>query len=167
MIVGWTGHRPDVFQRPELAQREVGRAADALLEGTPELEFVSGGQRGVDLWAADAARARGIPFHLVLPVPPRSLTRHWAPEERQALDDGVSHAASVAIIDADETEGPLAYDRRNEAIVRRSDRIVAVWTGVRQGGTFYTLSAARARGVAVEERRLAPAAMIRTAGRGL
>ena len=167
MVVGWTGHRPDVFRDVVLARWEVERAADALVGRWPEIEFVCGGQRGVDLWAAAAAIARNVAFHVVLPIPATGFARGWNPEEQRSLSAVLRRAASLEIVDPNSAEGPLTYDRRNEAIVRRSELIVAVWTGIRRGGTFYTLCAARARGLAVEEWRLEPAGRIRVGGRGL
>jgi hypothetical protein len=167
VIVGWTGHRPDIFRDPSLARGEVERTADALAGRWSELEFVCGGQRGVDLWAAAAALTRSLALHLALPLPLDSLTTGWAPPDRQSLVDLHGRAASIEVADPENAEGALAYDRRNEAIVRRSGLIVAVWTGVRRGGTFHTLCAAWVQGVAVEERRLEPAGVIRAGQRGL
>lgn len=167
MVVGWTGHRPDVFRDPELARQEVERAAESLVGHWPELEFVSGGQRGVDLWVAAAAIAWSVTLRIVLPIPAPQFAQDWAPGDRRSLEDVLGRAESVEVMDREGGEGSLAYDRRNETIVRRSGLIVAVWTGVRRGGTFYTLCAARARGLAVEDHRLEPAPAIRTRGRGL
>ncbi len=167
ITVGWTGHRPDVFRDPELARGEVERMADALAASGGELEFVCGGQRGVDLWAAAAAITRSLGLRVVLPNPPGRFTLGWTPADRRSLESVLGRAASMEILDPEGLEGPLAYDRRNEAIVRRASLIVAVWTGIRRGGTFHTLCAAWTRGLPVEERRLDPARRIRLGRRGL
>ncbi len=117
----------------------------------PGVEFVCGGQRGVDQWAAEAARKHGVPFHLVLPTDLAPFSRDWLPVHRAALAKLMTLAASVESIDSRDELGSLAYDLRNEAVVRRADALVVVWTGLRWGGTFQTLCAARARGVHLDE----------------
>ena len=155
LIVGWTGHRPDVFADPAEARRAVYAAADAVLGRSGPCTFVCGGQRGVDQWATSAARRRGIPFRLVLPNPPRVFTAGWSRSDRMALARLIGGAASVETADEAGRLGPLAYDLRNERVVRHADLLIAIWGGVRRGGTFHTLCAARERGIPVEEVRVA------------
>ena len=57
---------------------------------------------------------------------------------------------------------PNGADRAGEA-----DVVIAVWTGVRRGGTFHTLCAARESAVHVEEIRLPGRGGVTTAGRGV
>lgn len=166
MAVGWTGHRPEVFKDPAAARRAVRQATERAITRWPAVEFVTGGQRGVDQWSAAEALALGIPLHIVLPTAVASFTSGWLDGDRSLLNQLIRGARSVTVVDED-TRGSVAYDLRNEAIVRRSDLIIAVWTGARRGGTFHTLCAAWARGVPVEETRLAAASDVRMAGRGL
>lgn len=154
VIVGWTGHRPDLFTDAVEARHHVDVAADSLLGRYGSCEFVCGGQRGVDQWAAQAAIDRRTPFHLLLPQPLAAFTRGWRHEDRSYLGELILAAASVETIDPTEELGPLAYDLRSEALVRRSDVLLAVWGGAQQGGTFLTLCAARCRGLMVEDIRL-------------
>src|SRR4051812_28632001 len=134
MIVGWTGHRPDIFREPrdarnliDLIAREMARAGD--------VEFMCGGQRGVDLWVAAAAHALSIPFTIVLPIAMRSFTSGWDSADVGELPRLLAASTDVEIVDRRAVMGPLAYDRRNELIAGRSDRLVAVWTDMRRGGT--------------------------------
>jgi len=149
MLIAWSGHRPDVFRDPGFAERSVKRLAAA--KATSGIEFITGCQRGVDQWAAQAAMDAGVPSYLVLPVTSARFTRDWSPSDRAGLDELLGRATSVEIIDPAEVLGPLGYDLRNELIVRRADALVVVWTGVRQGGTFETICAARAKGIPIEE----------------
>lgn len=123
-------------------------AADKV---APGVEFVGGGQRGVDQWAAEAARKHAVPFHLVLPTDLAPFTRDWLPADRASLERLMTLAASVELIDGRDELGSLAYDLRNEAVASGADALVVVWTGLRRGGTFQTMCAARVRGVLVEE----------------
>jgi hypothetical protein len=167
VIVGWTGHRPDLFVDALEARRRVEVAVDGLLSRYGSCEFVCGGQRGVDHWAAEVAIDRRIPFHLLLPQPPAAFTRGWRQEDRIRLGELVTAATSVETIDPTGELGALAYDLRSEALVRRSDVLAAVWGGVRQGGTFLTLCAARSRGLVVEEARLPVRSDALLGGRGV
>lgn len=167
MVIGWTGHRPDVFREPHLAERGVAELTSVALQRWSDVEFICGAQRGVDQWAAAAGLASGIAVHLVLPTPLVCFTAGWETHDREALQALVERAASVVAVDHRGEQGPLAYDRRNEAIVRRADHLFAVWTGVRRGGTFYTLCAARVRGVPVEATVLPAAASYAVSERGV
>ena len=149
MLIAWSGHRPDVFRELDAAERLVAKLASE--RAAPGAEFICGGQRGVDQWAARFAREHGIPFHLVLPVDSARFTGDWLDADRVALGELIAGAASMEIIDGQGDLGPLAYDLRNEAIVRRADALVVVWTRIRRGGTFHTLCAARARGLPVQK----------------
>jgi hypothetical protein len=167
VIIGWTGHRPDLFADPPAARLTVRLIAAEAARLWPSAEFVTGGQRGVDTWAALAAIRLRRPFHLVLPRPADELAAGWVEHERTELGRLVDRAASVAVIDPQAQRGALAYDLRNEAVASRSDLMVAVWTGLRMGGTFFTLSAARHRGRPVVERVLAASGEAPWGGRGL
>src|SRR6266508_4655811 len=99
MIVGWTGHRPDVFKEPESARRHVELMSEQIVGLSDEVQFVCGGQRGVDMWAAAAARTRRIRLHIVLPVPVQAFTADWLPSERRELNEVMASAASIEIVD--------------------------------------------------------------------
>jgi hypothetical protein len=150
MIVGWTGHRPDVFEDSELARRRVFEEAQAVLQQWPDAEMLVGGQRGVDLWAAEAACRLGAPYRLVLPADVETFTADWMPEDRRALEAAVAAARAVDIVACHTGGLPLSYDRRNERVALGSDLVMAIWTGLRRGGTFYTVCAAQSFGRAVQ-----------------
>jgi hypothetical protein len=167
MMVAWTGHRPDVFLDPTVARLHVDRIAGELLSDWTDVQFVCGGQRGVDAWAADAAMRNGVALHLILPIGPAFMTRGWADADRAALLDQTERAATVTVVDERALTGQLAYDRRNEALVQRCDLLVAVWSGIRRGGTFYTLCAARIAGRRVQQTVVEGAAAVDYATRGV
>lgn len=156
MKVAWTGHRPEYFRDPAPVEREVERIAASLsAEFGRHLVFVTGGQRGVDTWAALAAQRLGLPLHLYLPLPAHLFTADWTnPQDVVVLMQTWDYASQKTVIDeAGSLPHSAAYDRRNQALVDNADRLVAVWTGVEMGGTYYTVNYARARGKPISEFR--------------
>jgi hypothetical protein len=154
VVIAWSGHRPDVFRDAVAARRAVERCARTAAGRWPRPTFVCGGQRGVDQWAASAGLDLGIAVHLVLPTAPDTFARGWQPEERALLDQLVAAASSLTVIDPMGQLGPLAYDLRNEEVVRRAERLIVVWSAIRRGGTFFTLCAAAGRLVPAEQETL-------------
>jgi hypothetical protein len=100
-------------------------------------------------------------------MPPVGFAKGWSATDRDALEAAMAHALDVRVMDERGALGPLAYDRRNEIVARESDLLVAVWTGLRQGGTFYTLCAAQAFGTEIDSVVLPSAAGISWVGRGV
>ena len=130
-------------------------------------QIICGGQRGVDQWAAQAAAHMGVPFHLVLPRAVAAFTTAWSTTDREALTELMGRAATVEVVDLNDELGQLAYDLRNERVVRQADRLVVVWTCIRRGGTFHTICAARAKGLPIEEVRLDARPETLLSGRGV
>ena len=92
-----------------------------LPEGTV---IISGGCRGVDTWAADAARRRGLEVVEFLPDLPPSGSPHW--------------------------EFARAYHARNKQIAENSDVIYAFVAPDRKGGTENTIKHAKKLRIRVE-----------------
>ncbi|MBI2321631.1 MAG: DUF1273 family protein [Chloroflexi bacterium] len=169
MRVGWTGHRPHYFRAPAEAAAAVQRAAEELRrEVARPLVFITGGQRGVDLWAAEAAMQLGVPYHVYLPLPLAQFAADWDAADRAALERVWAAAAERRVLDERGDFGPGAYTLRNQAIAEECDLLVAVWTGRTGGGTHETVSFARALSKPIRE-VLLPAADVPSdpAARGL
>lgn len=150
--IGWTGHRPQYFRDPAAAEAAVQRTADELRrEIAGPLVFITGGQRGVDLWAAAAAQRLGVPFHLYLPLPLAQFAADWDAADRAALEQAWAAAAERRVLDETGDFGAAAYTLRNQAIAEACDLLVAVWTGRTGGGTHETISFARALGKPIRE----------------
>jgi uncharacterized phage-like protein YoqJ len=154
--VAWSGHRPELFARPDQArqvvEQETGRLA-AQYGG--ELVVLSGGQRGVDLWAASAARTHSLRLELLLPTPVAAFSAHWLPDDAVELAEAAEYASTVRVFGADAAD-PSSYEARNQALAAECDLLVVIWTGLEQGGTFFTLTKARALGKEIREHRLEP-----------
>jgi hypothetical protein len=129
--------------------------------------FICGGQRGVDLWAAEAGSRLGIPVSLVLPEALAVFCAGWTTADQRRLEATAAAAASLEIVDPEDVLGSLAYDLRNERIAARADRLIAVWTGIRRGGSFHTLCAAREAHCPVEDFRLELTGGQLRSGRGI
>jgi len=90
----------------------------------PDSVIVSGGCRGVDKWAASAARSRGLEVVEHLPYFPAGSNPHWVYTQ--------------------------AYHARNLKIAEDSDIIYAFVAADRKGGTDNTIKHAQKLGVPVE-----------------
>jgi hypothetical protein len=132
-----------------------GETRRLLSELGPNLLVLSGGQRGVDLWAAAAARDSGLALKLLLPAPPRIFCADWPLEDADALSIAVDYAEHVRVFGASTAEA-AGYDARNRALAAECDLLVVVWSGRQHGGTFFTLTEARRVGKPIREHRLDP-----------
>jgi len=161
MIVGWTGHRPDLFRNAGAARQALATHARRLVEHEAATHFVVGGQRGVDTWAALEAVTLRVSYSVILPSPlDQFVDATWTSDDRAILEQALTTASDVAIADG--------YSDRNRRVATSVDLLVAVWTGTGGGGTEETLSFARAAGTPIHEVRLEAAASVSTAfGRGI
>jgi hypothetical protein len=158
-VVAWTGHRPDIFRDAELARQTVELAAREVIAGGAE-QFLLGGQRGVDTWAALSAISQGVTFRLILPLPPDEFTRDWEHADRDLLLQIIPHAFELHVAGG--------YAERNLRLALDADLLVAVWTGITGGGTADTIEQARLGGTPIREILLEPSATASEAvGRGI
>ena len=161
MIVGWTGHRPDLFVDAGAARQALATVARRLVEHESARHFVVGGQRGVDSWAALEAVTLCVSYSVILPNPiDEFVDASWTPSDRATLEQLLTRASDVQVADG--------FADRNRRVATLVDLLVVVWTGTGGGGTEETLTFARAAGTPVRELRLEPAASARTVfGRGI
>lgn len=157
MRVAWAGHRPELFAQPDEARRTVELETDRLAAefGGEKLSIYSGGQRGVDLWAASIARRHDLPLDLLLPAPLPLFCADWPPDDAAELATAADYARTVSVFGSDAADR-AGYDARNQALAAECDLLVVVWTGLQRGGTHFTLSQARTLGKQIREIRLAP-----------
>ncbi|GIH08687.1 hypothetical protein Rhe02_67540 [Rhizocola hellebori] len=110
---------------------------------------------GADQLFAEAVLEAGGTFEVVLPA------RDYrdaviAEDNRSDFDRLLAKASSVSYMPFTESQ-PIAYQAANEELVRRCQRLIAVWDGQPaggQGGTAEVVSAAQAAGI--EVRRIWP-----------
>lgn len=145
MIVAVTGHRPEKFTRwtKKLARYALHDALDKIALEHPRMTLLSGGARGVDLWAADWAldcHGHAVPFQFVLPA--LGHADRWSREEWVDFDRLHRRARPETVIVCEKLDG-AAYLARNRYLVDHCNLLVAVYDGVSKGGTAYTVEYAR------------------------
>lgn len=161
MLVGWTGHRPDLFRDPAGARVALDALAEDLKRNHGASTFLTGGQRGVDTWAALAGMRLGVQLQVILPVEVGAFTAtDWTPDERALLARILAYASGVRVAGS--------YTERNRLVATRADVLIAVWTGTPGGGTQETIGFARAAGTPVKHLILeADPAAASARGRGI
>ncbi|MFG2820723.1 hypothetical protein ACGFX4_15000 [Kitasatospora sp. NPDC048365] len=148
-VVAVTGHL-------DLRGETVRLVRDALLDllaghRADGLTGVSCLAPGADALFADAVLALGGRLEVVLPSPAyrtTAVTEDYAPEFDRLCD----HAADVLVL-PEPAPGPAAYVAANAELLRRADRLVAVWDGLPgagPGGTADMVATARTAGLPVD-----------------
>lgn len=146
MIVAATGHRPEKLggYGEDVRRRLITLATDYLQSNTLNT-VISGMALGWDQAVAEACVALGIPF--IAAVPFEGQERRWPPESQRRYAALLGRAESVVIVS--EYPGSKAMQLRNEWMVDRADKMLALWDGS-WGGTFNCIQYAKKRGVPIE-----------------
>lgn len=136
----FTGHRPERLELPEEQVKEwlegqIKRAAD---EGYTD--FITGMQRGVDLWAAEAVLKLDRQIRLIAACAYRGMEENWDLDWQERYHHVLSQSYLVYYIS--DTPGREAFFARNQWMVDRASRLIAVYTGA-PGGTKKTIEYAR------------------------
>ena len=142
----FTGHRPERLELPEEQVKEwlkeqITRAAD---EGYTD--FITGMQRGVDLWAAEAVLKlinHDRQIRLIAACAFRGMDENWDLDWQERYHHVLTHSEWVYYIS--DHPGRKAYFARNYWMVDRASRLIAVYTGA-PGGTKETIEYARKKG---------------------
>ena len=147
----FTGHRPERLAFPEKdvtrwLEREIRRAVAAGYT-----TFISGMQRGVDLWAAEAVlrlRRENKNVRLIAASAFRGMELGWDVEWQGRYQYVLASADETVFVS--DTPGRAAFFARNHYMVDRASRLIAVYSGG-GGGTLETIKYARSKGVNVIE----------------
>lgn len=139
----FTGHREDKLQRQ---QKEV--LEDLKREITQAVEdgfttFITGMAYGVDIWAGELIlelRKKHRDIHLIAAVPFEGFDSHWNESWRKRYRRLLKKADEVNYICGGYAS--FAYQRRNEWMVDRSSRVIAVYNG-EPSGTRNTINYAK------------------------
>ena len=137
------GHRPERLELPEEQVKEwleeqIERAAD---EGYTD--FITGMQRGVDLWAAEAVLKlidKDRQIRLIAACAFRSMEENWDLDWKDRYYYVLSRSELVYYIS--DQPGRKAFFARNHWMVDRASRLIAVCSGA-PGGTNETIEYAR------------------------
>lgn len=147
LIIAATGHRPEKLggYSPEVANRLRLLAHRYLVDNRPEF-VISGMALGWDQAVAVAALLAGIPF--VAAIPFRGQESRWPEHSQRAYHELLAQAVKVV-----DTGGPgyavWKMQKRNEWMVDRASKLVALWDGS-EGGTANCLAYARKKDKMIE-----------------
>lgn len=134
MIIAFTGHRPDKlggYKLPNPTYIHVCRQIDKALKEFQPDECVSGMALGIDQWAANICVRLKIPF--IAAIPFAGQEKMWPERSKRIYSVLLSKAASMVTI-SDGSYAPSKMQTRNEWMVDRCDKLIAVWDGS-AGGT--------------------------------
>lgn len=139
----FTGHRPERLELPghQVIQWLDKQIRQAINDGYTE--FITGMQRGVDIWAAEAVlelRNEGKPIRLIAAVAFRGMENRWESSWQERYRSIISVSNEVHYIC--DKPGKNAFFARNHWMVDHAHRLIAVYTGA-PGGTKGTIEYAR------------------------
>ncbi|MFG2927654.1 hypothetical protein [Streptomyces achromogenes] len=108
--------------------------------------------KGADsLFAEAVLRAGG---RLAVVIPSRDYRREKVKADHADLFDRLAEAADEVVVLPNDTADRHAYEAANAVLLKRADRLVAVWDGKppsgKGGGTADTVLEARAAGIPVD-----------------
>jgi uncharacterized phage-like protein YoqJ len=143
MIMAFTGHRPE-----RLGNRvnEVYSAIQGVLLTESPTIVISGMANGVDQLAAGWARAFRIPWIAAVPFPDQH--KRWPAKHQEMYLKLIEDASRIEVIS--ESYNPGVYQKRDEWMVDKCDMLVAVFDGVKKGGTWNTINYANKVGKVVK-----------------
>ena len=147
----FTGHRPERLRFPESKvipwlEREIRQAID---EGYTT--FISGMQRGVDLWAAEIVikiRNEGVDIRLIAASAFRGMESQWDHAWKKRYKSVFKDADETVFVS--DTPGRAAFFKRNHYMVDRSSLLIAVYSGG-GGGTKETIRYAEEKDIEVRK----------------
>lgn len=157
--VGVTGHRSERLD-PELAAAVRTQVRQALIElqgrhSASECRLLSGLADGADQIVAEEALDLGWSLEAMLPFAVEDYDRHMPDDRHRAgLARLLERSIVRTIVNATSGELPDGrhYGRLADAIVDKSDALLAVWDGLpseRVGGTYDVIGRAQAKGMRV------------------
>jgi len=143
----FTGHRPEKLTVPEnvvVVQLEK-EIRQAIADGFTT--FISGMALGVDIWAAEIVLRLKTEFpdiQLICASPYEGFERRWSADWQSRYNSILERADLVSFICQHYSRG--CFQIRNEWMVDRSSRVIAVFNGGK-GGTKNTIDYAKRNGM--------------------
>ena len=135
----FTGHRPEKLHKPEEQIKKDLEAAILQAVDDGFVTFISGMARGVDIWAAEIVlrlRESNPAIHLVAASLYRGFEIRWSADWQSRYNAILQQANLVRFVCP--SYSPDCFQRRNEWMVDRSARVIAVYNG-EPGGTRNTI----------------------------
>lgn len=145
----FTGHRPERLKAPEKKVIEwlEEQIDKAIADGYTD--FISGTQRGVDIWAAEIVlkkKREGKNVRLICAVPWAGVEREWEQNWKERYYQMMNNADERHFIC--NYPGRNAFFERNHWMVDHSSLLIAAYTGA-PGGTKETIDYAEEKGLEV------------------
>lgn len=143
----FTGHRPEKLNRSE-AEIKKDLEADilqAINDGF--VTYITGMARGVDIWAGEIVlqlRKQNPNLHLIAASPYEGFESRWSVDWQSRYNAILQQADLVRFVCPSYSRD--CFQRRNEWMVDRSSRVIAVYNG-EPGGTRNTIDYAKAKKV--------------------
>ena len=130
----FAGHRPEKLNIDkktvcQLLEKEIIKAYNDGFN-----VFVSGGARGVDMWAAEivlSLKESCEDMKLICAIPFPNYDSRWYYEDRAELQAILNAADLVVTVCKGYYDG--CYQVRNEWVISHSSRLIAVWDGKPSG----------------------------------
>lgn len=146
-----TGHRPKGFPFKYGVDKQKHNAYLQMLEEKIELaiieygitNFISGMAIGTDLDFAETVLKlqNKYPITLECAIPCPNQTLKWNSADKLRYESILKRADEINLIS--ERYTPECMLKRNRYMVDRSELVIAVFNGIEQGGTWYTINYAK------------------------
>lgn len=155
-----TGHRPQKFpfqyggnnQQFSAYLQELKNTIEKAVTKSNVTHFISGMALGVDLDFAEFVlnfRDTKYPeITLECAIPCLNQTTKWNECEKLRYNEILRRADTVTLVSEQYDRDCML--RRNRYIVDKSQMIIAVFNGIEQGGTWYTIKYARKKNLTIE-----------------
>lgn len=135
----FTGHRPEKLTRSEANIKKDLEAAILQAVNDGFVTFITGMARGVDIWAGEIVlqlREHNPNLHLIAASPYEGFESRWSADWQKRYKDVLEQSDIVRFICKGYSKA--CFQLRNEWMVNRSARVIAVYNG-EPGGTRNTI----------------------------
>ena len=136
----FTGHRPEKLTDTERAIKSALKKEIELAIKEGYTIFVTGMARGTDLWAAEIVlelRKKNKELKLICAVPYEGFAQQWSEDWQKLYLHILTEADLMKVIG--QHYHPGVFQIRNEWMVNRSSKVIAVFNG-QAGGTQNTIN---------------------------
>mgnify|MGYP002548137360 FL=1 len=135
----FTGHRPEKLTRSEAEIKKDLEAAILKAINDGFVTFITGMARGVDIWAGEIVlqlRKQNPNLHLIAASPYEGFESRWSADWQRRYKNILDQADLVRFVCKGYSKA--CFQIRNEWMVNRSARVIAVYNG-EPGGTRNTI----------------------------
>lgn len=143
----FTGHRPEKLNRSEAEIKKDLEVAILQAINDGFVTFITGMARGVDIWAGEIIlqlRKQNPNLHLIAASPYEGFESRWSADWQRRYKDILDQADLVRFVCKGYSKA--CFQIRNEWMVNRSTRVIAVYNG-EAGGTRNTIEYAERNNV--------------------